>query len=171
MQRPRRIGIANDNLDTKNVFHEPTEVSQLLIRTNQPIQAENAVDDLVPDLFLGLDSADELVHTPLVLRSRLVLDHIRHEARPAPDDAVVIAQTPQLASAEIEVGLRVQVSARKALCEREAFPRRIDFTDHDALKRVPRIQERVAQQLADPMQLLLALPNHPPKRSPDLAQP
>ena len=145
VQRAHRLGIADDHFDAEHVLHERAEVPQLLVRPHEPIEPENRVDDLVPDLLFSLDAADHLVDAPLVHARRLILDDVGDERRVAPLRAVVIAEPPQLPVAEIEVGLRVEIAGRDALDQRETLLRRLDFADDDALERVGGVEEGVAR--------------------------
>ena len=170
VQRAHGVGIADDRLHAEDVLHEAAEVPQLLVGVDQVIEAEDRVDHLVPDLLLRLDPADQLVDAPLVHPGRLVLDDVGDEAGAAPGAAVVIPQPPQLPRAEVEVGLRIQIAGRDALHQREALLRRLHLADDDALQRVGGVEERLAQQLADAVQLLLAVPDHPRERGADVGQ-
>ena len=171
VERADGLRIADDHLDAEHVLDERSEVPQLFVRPHQAIEPENRVHDLVPDLLLSLDAADHLVDAPLVHARRLILDDVGDEGRVAPLRSVVIAEPPQLAVAEIEVGLRVEIARRNALHQREALFRRLDFADDDALERVGRIEKGVAQQLADAVQLFLAAPDHAGEGGPHVGQP
>ena len=160
VQRPHGVGIADNRFHPEDVLDEATEMPELFVGADEAIQAEDRVDHLVPDLLLRFDAADELVDAPLIHSGRLILDNVGDQAGPAPGGAVVIPEAPQLTAAEIEVGLRVEVGRRDALHQREALLRRLDFPDDDALEGIRGVEECLAQQLADAVQLFLAVPDH-----------
>ena len=121
VQPPHAVGVADDDLDAEDILDEAIEMTQLLVELNQPVEAEDRVDDLVPDLLFGLDPADDLVDAPVVDRLGLVLDDVGHQRGAAPALAVEIAQPLHLAVAEVEVGLRVEIARGDVLHQREAF--------------------------------------------------
>ena len=170
MQGSNSVLIAHDELDTEDVLHEPVQVSQLFVQLDQPVQAKDGVHDLVPDLFLGLDPAHHLVDAPVANRLGVVFDDVGDQRGAAPSLAVEVAQAPHLTIPEIEVGLRIEVERRDVLHQREAFLRADDAADGETLERIAPAKERIAVQLAEAVQALFAVANHPGECRTDLAQ-
>ena len=170
LQRPHGVLVADDELDAEDVLHEAVQVAQLLIQVDEAVEVEDGVYHLVPDLLFRLDATHHLVDAPVVDRLGVILDDVRDERRRTPAFAVEVAEASHLPAAEVEVGQRVEIVGGDVLHQREALLRGIHAADGQALQRIAPVEERVARELAEAVQPLLATADHSGKGTAHLVQ-